>query len=153
MDNNQSPSDPNNFGGQPVAPSNLPKADGQTMQNQNNNMGVPSMPSGNPFEQGGQQQGAQNVPPPPSNEEENVAIRTMKSDSESIKQTGGDMPKSEIVTAPDINIGNENTPNTISTRTNCSTDSTTRRYATNPSPIRYFPSALSATRTTKIIWG
>ncbi len=107
MDNNQPLNNPNNFGGQPVPPSNLPKTDEQPSGEQNP-INTPSMPSGNPFEQGAPaSQGASDIPAPPSNEEENVAVRTMKSDSESIKQTGGDMPKSEIVTAPDINIGGE----------------------------------------------
>ena len=45
--------------------------------------------------------GGQGVPPPPS-PDERVSVRTMASDMQSVKETGGQMPQSQIVDAPSI---------------------------------------------------
>lgn len=45
--------------------------------------------------------GGQGVPPPPS-PDERVSVRTMASDMQSVKETGGQMPQSQIIDAPSI---------------------------------------------------
>lgn len=56
-----------------------------------------TFPQGNPFSDGGS-----SVPPPPPSPEERVGVRTMNSDMESVKQTGGSAPQPEIVNAPTL---------------------------------------------------
>lgn len=92
--------------------SNLPKQPSSQSQPINqNNQAEPKidLPQGNPYEPTTPQQPSQistpekKSPPPPEKLEDRIAIRTLKSDKESIRETGGDTPKSEIVTAPEIN--------------------------------------------------
>lgn len=57
------------------------------------------------------QGGQSNVPPPPPSAEDQVAVRTMASDLESIKQTGGDSPEPQIISAPEVSTARmENMP-------------------------------------------
>jgi hypothetical protein len=44
----------------------------------------------------------QNAPPPPPSTEQQVGIRSMSSDIESIRQSGGEAPQSQIVSAPEL---------------------------------------------------
>ncbi len=44
----------------------------------------------------------QTAPPPPPSVDERVSVRTMASDTESVKETGGQLPQSQMVNAPEI---------------------------------------------------
>jgi len=48
------------------------------------------------------QPGQSNVPPPPPSPEAQVGVRGMQSDLESIKQSGGEAPQSQIINAPEL---------------------------------------------------
>jgi len=81
----------------------------------------------NDLNQNNFQGGQSNVPPPPPSAEDQVAVRTMASDLESIKQTGGDSPESQIISAPEVSTARmENMPvgqNYQSTNQNFQTNS------------------------------
>lgn len=46
--------------------------------------------------------GQSSVPPPPPSTDERVSVRTMASDVQSVRETGGQMPQSQMVNAPEI---------------------------------------------------
>jgi hypothetical protein len=46
--------------------------------------------------------GQQGVPPPPPSLDERVSVRTMASDMQSVRESGGQVPQSQIVDAPQI---------------------------------------------------
>ena len=56
-------------------------------------------PQASPDSGAGSQQG---VPPPPPSTDERVSVRTMASDIQSVRETGGQMPQSQMVNAPEI---------------------------------------------------
>jgi hypothetical protein len=56
----------------------------------------------NPYNFPDQQGQQSNVPPPPPTPETQVGIRSMQSDLESIKQSGGEAPQSQIINAPEL---------------------------------------------------
>ena len=56
----------------------------------------------NPYQFQGQNSQGQNVPPPPPSQEAQMGVRTMQSDLESIKQSGGESPQSQIINAPEL---------------------------------------------------
>lgn len=56
----------------------------------------------NPYQFPNPQGQQSNVPPPPPSQEAQVGIRSMQSDLESIKQSGGEAPQSQIINAPEL---------------------------------------------------
>lgn len=55
-----------------------------------------------PYNFPGQQDQSSNIPPPPPSPEAQVGIRSMQSDLESVKQSGGEAPQSQIINAPEL---------------------------------------------------
>lgn len=58
------------------------------------------MPDQNFYSNPSQDQG--NIPPPPPSQDQQVGIRSMSSDLQSIQQSGGEAPQSQIVNAPEL---------------------------------------------------
>jgi hypothetical protein len=57
----------------------------------------------NPYQfQGQNSQNQQGVPPPPPSPEAQIGVRNMQSDLESIRQSGGESPQSQIMSAPEL---------------------------------------------------
>jgi hypothetical protein len=54
-----------------------------------------------PSFQGGQQEQGPSVPPPPSSDQQ-IGVRTMESDIESVRQSGGEQPQSRVVNAGEV---------------------------------------------------
>ena len=52
--------------------------------------------------QSGNQNTSGNVPPPPPSPDQQVGVRSMESDLESIRQTGGEAPAPQIINAPEL---------------------------------------------------
>lgn len=57
----------------------------------------------NPYQfQGQNPQDQQGVPPPPPSPEAQIGVRSMQSDLESVRQSGGESPQSQIMNAPEL---------------------------------------------------
>ena len=57
----------------------------------------------NPYQfQGQNSQDQQGVPPPPPSPEAQIGVRNMQSDLESVRQSGGEAPQSQIMNAPEL---------------------------------------------------
>ncbi len=57
----------------------------------------------NPYQfQGQNSQNQQGVPPPPPSPEAQIGVRSMQSDLESVRQSGGESPQSQIMSAPEL---------------------------------------------------
>jgi hypothetical protein len=64
----------------------------------------------NPYQFPNPQGQQSNVPPPPPSQDAQVGVRSMQSDLESIKQSGGEAPQSQIISAPELAKFNDPTP-------------------------------------------
>ncbi|MBP6855724.1 MAG: hypothetical protein KBC26_01995 [Candidatus Pacebacteria bacterium] len=56
-----------------------------------------------------QQNNQTNIPPSPPSPEEQVGVRTMASDVQSVQQSGGEMPQSQVINAPELSTTNQAT--------------------------------------------
>ncbi|HPW34152.1 MAG TPA: hypothetical protein PK367_00100 [Candidatus Paceibacterota bacterium] len=65
------------------------------------------MENQNPYQFPSQGQSNQNIPPSPPSPEGQIGIRSMQSDLESIHQSGGEAPQSQIISAPELASTNQ----------------------------------------------
>lgn len=56
-----------------------------------------------------QQNNQTNIPPSPPSPEEQVGVRTMASDVQSVQQSGGEMPQSQVINAPELSTTDQAT--------------------------------------------
>ncbi len=89
----------------------------------------------NPYNFPDSQNQSSNVPPPPPSMDSQVGVRSMQSDLESVKQSGGEAPQSQIINAPELPDMGQQQPVAQNPQTNFQS----QNYATPETPAQQTP--------------